>query len=189
MPFTAKTFGTLYQQINRASFTLPPELHVPRGVTKLIVRCLKKDPAERVQSAAELLSEVRQASAPGKAETTARSFALLAQTVRKPLLLLQPSSTRRLLLLAMLVAVLYVAWHPPDVWFRSANHSIRIDPADGPAELYVNGSLQGTTPLDLPARIGEPLRFRLQRGNLSKDKNFIVTSNMKVWSEPLQTGF
>ena len=189
VPFTAKTFGTLYQQINRASFTLPPELHVPRGVTKLIVRCLKKDPAERVQSAAELLSEVRQANAPGKAATRARSFTTIAKTMQNPLLLLQPSSTRRLWLLAALVAALYVAWNSPVAWLSSANHSIRIDPADGPAELYVNGSLQGTTPLDLPARIGEPLRFRLQRGNISKDKNFIVTSNMKVWSEPLQTGF
>ena len=53
----------------------------------------------------------------------------------------------------------------------------------------MNGSLQGTTPLDLPARIGEPLRFKLQRGNVSKDEEFTVTSNMKVWSKPLQTGF
>ena len=189
VPFTAKTFGTLYQQINRAAFTLPPELHLPRGVAKLIARCLKKDPAERVQSAAELLSETRQASAHGKAETSARSFMTLAQTAQQAVLLWHVPSTRRLLLGVVLMAALFVAWNFRGAWFSNADHSIRIEPADGPAELYVNGTSQGTTPLDLPARIGEPLHFKLQRGSVSKEVNFIVTSNMKSWSEPLQTGF
>ena len=105
VPFTAKTFGTLYQQINRASFTLPPELHVPRSVGRLIARCLKKDPAERVQSAAELLSEVRQASA--QTATTARSFTAFAHTARQSVLPpLAPARRRPLLLIVLSIALL-----------------------------------------------------------------------------------
>ncbi len=184
VPFTANTFGTLYQQINRASFTLPPKLHVPRNVAKLIARCLKKDPAERVQSAAELLAEVRQAMAQGKGERTPRGVSHLVETTQQSM-----SSRRRPLLLLALLAVLWMVWNYHGAWFSDAAHSIRIEPADGSAELFVDGTLQGTTPLDLPARIGEPIRFKLQRGNVSKEYRFTVTSNMKSWSEPLQTGF
>ena len=187
VPFTAKTFGTLYQQINRASFTLPTELHVPRSLGRLIARCLKKDPAERVQSAAELLSEVRQVIA--QSETAARSFTAFAQAAQQSVLPPLAPSRRRSLLIAALVIGLFITWNYRGAWFSDANHSIRIEPADGPAELYVNGQFVDTTPLDLPARIGEPIHFKLQRGSVSKDVNFIVTSNMKSWSEPLQTGF
>ncbi len=187
VPFTANTFGTLYQQINRASFTLPSESHVPRAVAKLITRCLKKDPAERVQSAAELLAEVRQAMAQGKSEHTPHRVSHLVAAAQQSVW--QASARRRPLLLLALLAVLFVVWNYHGTWFSNADHSIRIEPADGPAELFVDGTLQGTTPLDLPARVGEPIRFKLQRGNVSKEYRFTVTSNMKSWSEPLQTGF
>ena len=187
VPFTAKTFGTLYQQINRASFTLPPGLHIPRSVTKLIARCLKKDPAERMQSAAELLAEVRQALAQGKGEHAPHGVSRLAAAAQQSVG--QGSLRRRPLLLLALLAALFLVWNYHDIWFSNVDHSIRVEPADGPAELFVDGTLQGITPLDLPAHIGEPIRFKLQRGNVSKEYHFTVTSNMKSWSEPLQTGF
>jgi serine/threonine-protein kinase len=190
VPFTAKTFGTLYQQINRAPFTLPADLPVPRAVTKLIARCLKKDAADRFQDAAELLAEVRQAMAQIKCEAPPRNVAHVAEAARQSVLqpFRQTSSQRPLLLLA-LVAALLLIWNYHGTWFSDANHSIRIEPADGPAELFVDGTLQGTTPLDLPARIGETVHFKLQRGHVSKEYRFTVTGNMKSWSEPLQTGF
>lgn len=187
VPFTAKTFGTLYQQINRASFTLPAELHVPRGVAKLIARCLKKDAADRFQSAAELLAEVRHASAQSKSDPAPHRVSHLVVAAQQSVL--PSSSRRRPLLLLVVLAALLVMWNYSSIWFSDANHLIRIEPADGPAELFVDGTLQGTTPLDLPARVGEPIRFKLQRGNVSKEYRFTVTSNMKSWSEPLQTGF
>ncbi|HEX4947569.1 MAG TPA: serine/threonine-protein kinase [Blastocatellia bacterium] len=187
VPFTAKTFGTLYQQINRASFTLPPELPIPRNVAKLIARCLKKDPADRFQSAAELLAEVRHASAPSKHHHTPHRVSHLVAAAQQSVL--PSSSRRRPLLLLALLAALILAWNNLYVCCPNTGHSIRIEPADGPAELFVDGTLQGTTPLDLPARVGEPIRFKLQRGNVSKEYRFTVTSNMKSWSEPLQTGF
>jgi serine/threonine-protein kinase len=191
VPFTAKTFGTLYQQINGASFTLPPELHVPRSVWKLIARCLKKDPADRFQSAAELLSEIRQIIAQCEAEITSPRLTAFAQAAQQSVLrpLLQAQSSRRLALLSALVVMLFVAWNYSGVWFSNADHSIRIEPADGPAELYVDGRFVDTTPLDLPARVGEPISFELRRNGVRKTVHFLVTSNMKSWSEPLQTGF
>jgi serine/threonine-protein kinase len=187
VPFTAKTFGTLYQQINRASFTLPAELHVPRNVAKLIARCLKKDPADRFQDAAELLAEVRQAGAQSRSAHTPQKVSRFIEAAQQSVQ--QASSRRRPLLLIALLAALLVIWNYHGAWFGDADHSIRIEPADGPAELFVDGTLQGTTPLDLPARVGEPVHFKLQRGNVSREYRFTVTSNMKSWSEPLQTGF
>ncbi|MBS1812637.1 MAG: serine/threonine protein kinase [Acidobacteria bacterium] len=187
VPFTAKTFGTLYQQINRASFTLPSDLHVPRSVIRLIARCLKKDAADRFQDAAELLAEVRQAMAQSTAEGVPRRASQLVAAAQQSVW--HSSSRRHPLLLIALLATLLVGWNFHSTWFSDADHSIRIEPADGPAELFVDGSSQGTTPLDLPARIGEPIHFKLQRGNISKEYRFTVTSNMKSWSEPLQTGF
>lgn len=187
VPFTAKTFGTLYQQINRASFTLPPELHISRNVTKLIARCLKKDPADRFQDAAELLAEVRHASAPSKRDHTPHRVSHLVAAAQQSVL--HSSARRRPLLLLALLAALFVVWNYHGAWFSNADHSIRIEPVDGPAELFVDGALQGTTPLDLPTRVGQPISFTLQRGNVSKEYRFTVTSNMKSWSEPLQTGF
>jgi eukaryotic-like serine/threonine-protein kinase len=182
VPFAAKTFGTLYQQINRASFTLPPELRLPRSIAKLIARCLKKDPTDHAITQCEAESTTR----------TFTAFARAAQQASRGLglpPLTRPQSGRRLLLLTTLLVVLLIAWKYPDNWFNDANHSIRIEPADGPAELYVNGRFVDTTPFDLPARVGESLSFELRRNGHSKSVRFLVTSNMKSWSEPLQTGF
>lgn len=187
VPFAAKTFGTLYRQINRAAFALPTELHVPRSVARLITRCLKKDPAERVQSAAELLSEVRQAMAQMEVRTRKRPVQKLAAlTTHLPL---QTQKWRRLVLLLALLLVAFFVWNSRGGWFSNADHVLRIEPADGPAELYVDGQFVDTTPLDLPVRVGESLSFELRRNGVRKTVRLLVTNNMKSWSEPLQTGF
>jgi eukaryotic-like serine/threonine-protein kinase len=57
MPFDATTIGGLYQKINAGDYSPPSALnaYVPREVEAIIARCLRVNPAERYQSARELL--------------------------------------------------------------------------------------------------------------------------------------
>ena len=65
MPFESETLGDLCEKIDKGAYTPPVQLHsgVPREVTNIIARCLKKNPAERYQTAQDLLRDVGKLSA------------------------------------------------------------------------------------------------------------------------------
>lgn len=65
LPFDATTLGDLCQKITKANYTPPSVMNqsVPREVQNIISRCLKKNPADRYQSAGELLQDVNRAAA------------------------------------------------------------------------------------------------------------------------------
>ncbi|HEX8282970.1 MAG TPA: serine/threonine-protein kinase, partial [Pyrinomonadaceae bacterium] len=60
-PFDADTIGDLCDRIDRVEYAPPAQLNpgVPREVSAIISRCLRKNPAERYASAAELLADAR----------------------------------------------------------------------------------------------------------------------------------
>ena len=64
-PFDSTTLGDLCDRIGRAEYTPPAQLNpgVPREVTAVIARCLKKNPAERYRTAGELLADARKLAA------------------------------------------------------------------------------------------------------------------------------
>ena len=64
LPFEANTIGELCQKITKATYTPPSVMNqsVPRDVQNIITRCLKKNPADRYQSARELLQDVNYAA-------------------------------------------------------------------------------------------------------------------------------
>ena len=60
-PFDAETIGDLCDRIDRVEYAPPTQLNpgVPREVAAIISRCLRKNPAERYATAAELLADAR----------------------------------------------------------------------------------------------------------------------------------
>lgn len=64
VPFQATTIGALCAQISNADYPPPRQLNpaAPAAVESLVSRCLKKNAADRYQSAAQLLDDVRRAA-------------------------------------------------------------------------------------------------------------------------------
>ncbi|HET9530972.1 MAG TPA: serine/threonine-protein kinase, partial [Blastocatellia bacterium] len=60
LPFDATTIGGLYEQINRAAYTPPSSVvaNLPREIEAIIARCIRRNPAERYQTAGQLLQDV-----------------------------------------------------------------------------------------------------------------------------------
>jgi serine/threonine-protein kinase len=65
MPFDAVTVGDLCDRIGRVDYAPPAQVNpgVPREVSAIIARCLRKNPAERYRTAAELLADARKLAA------------------------------------------------------------------------------------------------------------------------------
>lgn len=65
LPFDANTLGDLCQKITGANYTPPSVMNqsVPREIQNIISRCLKKNPADRYQSARDLLQDVNRVAA------------------------------------------------------------------------------------------------------------------------------
>ena len=72
MPFHGESLAGLVLQITTAQFSAPENLNpaVPREVSRIVARCLKKNQSERYQTAGDLLSDV-QSVLKGEKSTTA----------------------------------------------------------------------------------------------------------------------
>jgi serine/threonine-protein kinase len=86
LPFDATTLGDLCQKITKANYVQPSVMNqgVPRDVQNIISRCLKKNPADRYQSARDLLQDVNRVAAGLSSQATqlASSPALTAPSYR-----------------------------------------------------------------------------------------------------------
>ena len=83
LPFDATTLGDLCQKITKANYTSPSVMNqnVPREVQSIISRCLKKNPADRYQSAQELLKDVNRAQAGLSSQSTGQGSSSAASAL------------------------------------------------------------------------------------------------------------
>lgn len=98
LPFDATTLGDLCQKISKANYVQPSVMNqsVPRDVQNIISRCLKKNPADRYQSARDLLQDVNRVAAGLSSQATqlASSPAVTAPSHYQPASY-QPASHQR----------------------------------------------------------------------------------------------
>ncbi len=88
LPFEATTLGDLCQKISKANYIPATTMNqsVPRDVQNIITRCLKKNPADRYQSAGDLLRDVNRVAAGLSSQSTqpSSSAASTAPTYSQP---------------------------------------------------------------------------------------------------------
>ena len=194
VPFEATNVLDLYERISKASFLPPSTLKpgVPRGVEKVIQRCLKKNPADRYASAEDLLKALTRYAGTGareaglllrdRAGVWLRSWhsalRLGGNGVRQKHS--EPSAITNTLAtwwwaipagLAVLLLLVMLAWPrgatevpPPPPEDAGATVAVRIDLPEGTAQVYQpDGVLVSQTPYLVRAMPGTRLQLVLRR--------------------------
>jgi len=139
VPFEAATIGDLCDKIDRVSYAPPAQLNsaVPREVAQIIARCLKKNPAERYNSAGELLADVRRLNAlvsqPGLSSTVSEAATeyVEAKSVGSSKLPLVIGAVAGVFVIAALAVLIYAFTRPSDTPVASDNSSNVANTAKG----------------------------------------------------------
>jgi serine/threonine-protein kinase len=208
VPFEAQTLGALCDMIGRADYAAPRQLNpaVPVEVAAIIARCLKKNPAERYQTAGALLQDVRRAAAslsvpPPEHARTATGLRTTAAATADSWLArhwLKLSGVAAVLAVFAVFAVagLYYAFAddttataPVNVNVSSlASNSgartktIRVEMSDGPAEIWMGDRMLGVGQASVTAHVGDWVELRLRRDGQERTERFQMTENKPTWT-------
>ena len=212
VPFESTTIGDLCEKIGAASYMPVSALNpaVPRDIEAIIARCLKKRAAERYQSAQEVLDDLTRAVTRVDGLRPASVGRASADAIKPQ----APSSLPLAWVLGPTAAVIALAgaislsvvmmsdWDggppaPAGANQAAANQSasntrsgelrtITLEVSEGRAEVYRDGQLLGTTPFEMKARPGEPIKLVLRReGYYDKAVDISMTDNRKVYTYSL----
>ncbi|HMB91560.1 MAG TPA: serine/threonine-protein kinase [Rhodothermales bacterium] len=184
VPFEATNVLDLYERISKATFLPPSTLNpgVPRGVEKVIQRCLRKNPADRYASAEDLLKALTRYAGTGARDggISLRDRAgVWFQSWRSGRPHSEAAATSVLATgwwaipagLVVLLLIAMIAWPrgaseapPPPPEDPESTVAVRIDLPDGTAQVYQpDGVLVSQTPYLVRAVPGTRLRFVLRR--------------------------
>jgi serine/threonine protein kinase len=210
VPFEGTNALHLCEKIGKVAYVPPTQLNpsVPHGAESLIAHCLKKNPAERYQSAEEMLHDIlilrgshekfglkpNQKAEAGKWLSWARrNWGLVG------------AAAAFLLLIFVIIFALTMNSQKPDVTggkgpsierSPSANpkgkvsaeaHPVLIDVYEGHADVYRKNEWLGKTPLRLPTRLGEEVDLILkQQGFEDKHVRFTPTITQTTHTFPMK---
>lgn len=212
VPFQATTIGALCAQIGNAEYPPLRQLNpsAPAAVEAVVSRCLKKNAAERYQSAELLLADVRRAAdsldAPIPQPKPARQRAAralsdpyatppMSSSDSRPTLgrgwLMAGGVAAFLCCLFVLGSVgLWYALSGPEAANVNASalrgsktgKTVKVEMSDGPAEIWHNDKLIGVGQADVTAEVGEWVELRLKRNGKERVERFQMTENRKTWT-------
>ena len=205
VPFEAQTLGALCDKIGRVEYAAPRAVNptVPVEVASIIARCLRKNPAERYQTAQALLEDTRRAAeALSRPPGTGRAPSGVSPArpagdswLGRNWLKLTGVAAVAVTLLVFASAGLYFALSDPGAAQVNANaapavsggsanagvkmKTVRIEMLDGPAQVWRGSDKLGEgKEVAFPARVGEQVTLTLRRdGYEPKTVTFDVTEN------------
>jgi serine/threonine-protein kinase len=213
VPFQAPTIGALCAQISNAEYPPLRQLNpsAPADVANVVSRCLKKNAAERYQSAAMLLADVRRAAdslnAPIPQPKPARKRA--AHTPSDPYapppptapLNSGPALGRGWLMAGGVAAVLFCLFvlGSAGLWYAlsggpvaenvnvsalksKTGKTVKVEMSDGPAEIWQGDNLIGVGRADVTAEVGDWVELKLKRNGKERVERFQMTENRKTWT-------
>ena len=196
LPFEGQNLPELYDRIRAADYT-PASVRnraVPAAVEQVIAGCLRKKPAQRYQSAGELIAALdaiprapavpaaRQNRLPlgvrgrwlaiGGAATVALAAAIIAIFSGK-------NDDQGQVIQTTLICV-------PEGTASDAGQRIRLETDDGPADIYKNDQLVGRTGCVIEASVGQKFDLELRRpGYRNKAVSFVVTERSATYTYAL----
>jgi serine/threonine-protein kinase len=213
VPFEASTIGALCQKINFVDYPPVKQLNpaAPADVASVIARCLKKNPADRYQSASLLLADVRRVAdalnAPPPKPKPKREKT-------KPIHRSDPPTTRQqshpslgrsplmlggvafvvlalvsLGVLGLLKAISSPAAETVNMNLLAENSNsrrsmtLKIEMGDGmDTEIWKGDKLLGVGKAELKAEVGESIELTLRRDGRERKQQFQVAPNKTTWT-------
>lgn len=216
VPFEALTIGELCKKIQKVDYAPAAVLNptVPREITAIITRCLRKNPTDRYRTARDLLEDTKRlralVSTPGLSDASRpewrpdRTVRIALSTVDRKLVAAIGAVLVVLLLVGSGIYVVSSTSLLPsskvedDLDSQNAgasdtqegnaeSKSITIDAVGSKARVYLNGSFIGDTPCPINARIGETVSVELRRDGFEPYVDtFSVTAQTRIKNYSLQ---
>jgi eukaryotic-like serine/threonine-protein kinase len=210
VPFEAQTLGALCDMIGRADYAAPRQLNpaLPSEVAAIIARCLKKNPAERYQTAGALLQDVRRASASLSVPTPEPAHPHdptgLRTTTHAPTDSWLARHWLKLSGVAVVFAV-FAVFAAAGLYYALAGDAnapapvnvnvsalasnsgartktIRVEMSDGPAEIWMGDKMLGVGQASVTAHVGDWVELRLRRDGQERTERFQMTENKPTWT-------
>jgi serine/threonine-protein kinase len=211
VPFEAQTIGALCAKIGNAVYPPLRQMNpaAPQDVANVVARCLKKNPADRYQTAAALLDDalrvadalygpkppvprrkaVRPEPVPGDPYAPPTASSAGGPALGRGWLMAGGVAAVLFCLLVLGGAGLWYALSGPvaenvnaSALAGKAGKTVKVEMSDGPAEIWQGDKLIGVGHADVTAEVGDWVELRLKRNGQERVERFQMTENRKTWT-------